>query len=158
MIYGKLIEESNIKSVDLEKLINDGYIYIIFKEEIIDEFNLQAKEGSIGISVRNRYLDGRSGKPIEHDPTIKVSITKSGLPITIGHDPHLHKNSDTASNRRKIAPYIPAIKKFIFENRKDLVKYWYTDPNTDKGKKQLEKLERIIKTKYIKEGNKNDKK
>lgn len=152
MIYGNLIKEKNIENVDLEKLINDGYINIIFGDDkIINEFNLSAKEGSIGISVRNKYLDGRSGKPIEHDPTIKVLVTTAGLPITIEHDPHLHKHSDTPINRKKIALYMPAIKKFIFENRKDLIKYWYADPNTEKGLKEIDKLKRKIINKYSRE-------
>ena len=153
MIYDKIIKDFISKSINLKELIENGNVIIQFQNNFIDEFNLPAKEGSIGISIRNKYLNGHNGQSIEHDPTIKVSVTKSGLPITIEHDHHLHKNSDTTANRKKIAPYMPMIKKFIFENRKDLIKYWFADPNTEKGVKDMEKLERKIINKYIREDN-----
>ena len=82
-------------------------------------------------------MNGSNGKDIEHEPTIKIEINGKKIPITIEHDPKLHKNANTIKNRKLLMDHMPSIKQFIFNDRKNLIKYWYINPN-DKG--NIEKL------------------
>lgn len=147
------------EDINLFELINSDKVNIVFGEieDSILESHDVLSDGFI-IVIRNKYLDGSDNKPINHTPTIKIISgnkfmydNMKGVPLEFDPKIKLYKNADNAYNKRELRPYMKIIKKFVKDNKDDIIKYWYINPETNENyMEELNKIKIKIGYKYSK--------
>ena len=158
-IFTNSILRENIieDNIDIKSLIQENNINIIFGDfdektfKFINEsFNIPKDKSnpSIYIYIRNKYIDGDSGKPIPHDCTVKLIKNdiykykgRKGVPFEVEPVPKLAVDYDIDKKDKKF------VIKFIKENKDDILAYWYA-PNTPEGKLIMENIRNKLCKKY----------
>lgn len=160
MIYSsKKLENVMIEdgTDELSELIKNNYINIIFGDfnetvltDIEESFNIPKNPDnpSIYIYIRNKYIDGSDGKPIEHPCTIKFIKNDvythngdKGVPFEI--EPDVKLGVDYKINKRDEKYVID----FIKHNRQDILRYWNAE-DTEAGRRKMAKIQKRMCKKY----------
>lgn len=153
----KVNEEFNYVEDDIKKLIQENIINIVFGdfdeedfEKINESFNIPTDKSNPGIYfyIRNKYIDGKSGNPINHYCTVKliknneyIHDKNKGVPFRVNPKPAL--DVDYKINKKDERITI----KFIKDNKDDILAYWNAK-NDDNGKRTMEEIENRMCKKY----------
>ena len=160
------INDDEVMSIEeLTEMIDNNEINIFFSEDVfnyVTEFVVEIKgDQARSIIIRNKYLDGADGKPIEHNPSLKyvcndefkhggkrgvpfeVKNEYDGLSLALGKKVQL-KVSDVDKTGQKI------VKTILKEESPDLYKYWYLNPENPEQYEEMKSIETRILNKYSK--------
>ena len=166
MIYtSKKLENvmlENEEEIILEDLLVTENYNIIFGnyESIEESFKIKDNENErLYVLIRNKESDGVDGKPISHD-TCTVKLVRNnyptydkmkGIPFQIEPEFKIYKDADTERNRKLVKNDLPFLKEVVKEHRQEILRYWYADPNTVEGRRQMRKIANSMKRKYKQE-------
>lgn len=163
----KNIEDNEIYTIqELSEMINNNDVHIVFSEntfEYITEFDVRTKgDKKRIILIRNKYLDGSSGQPIQHDPSLKYIYGKEymhdgmpGLPFEVNKEfKGTLKIQGKAANRNKVSDIDndgkKMIKTILKNDSEKIYKYWYLKPDVPEEYEEMKQIENDLVNKYAK--------
>lgn len=145
------------EDINLTTLIQENRINIIFGDfddntfkNINEAFNIPIDNSnpSIYIYIRNKYIDGDSGKEIPHDCTVKLIKNdiykykgRKGVPFKVEPKPKLDVDYEIDRKDKNITI------KFIKDNKEDILLYWNAEDNK-KGRKIMDDVKNRMCEKY----------
>lgn len=153
----KAAQESDYTEDDIKKLIQENIINIVFGdfdeedfEKINESFNIPVDKSnpSIYFYIRNKYIDGEGGNPINHYCTVKLIKNNEyiynkhkGVPFRVNPIPALDVDYEINRKDKRITI------NFIKDNKDDILAYWNAKNDAD-GKRTMEEIENRICKKY----------